>query len=139
VIDLREGSVLVFFSAAITAIGLFSNYADFFESVSLVKKHCKLLLEQVMRVRYGSEFDISVNEQYPSLPDPEDLIPWSRMRKMFGPATRELMRIAPWFQSSDLGSAKRDGFFWFLLIMNIVLLGIVSALVGGAVLRTYFP
>ena len=138
VIDLQEGSILLFFSAAITAVGFFSNYADFFESIGLVKRHAQILLERVTRVRFGPECNVSVMEQYPSLPNPNELVPWRKMREMFGPEVYELWRSAPWFQSAGLGPSKRDGFFWFLLILNIVLLGVVGALVAAAVMKTYF-
>ena len=37
------------------------------------------------------------------------------------------------------GKQKRDSFFWYLLVMNIILLGIVAVLVVPAVLKVYFP
>jgi hypothetical protein len=139
VIEIQSGSVLVFFGAAITAVGVFSSYSDFFESIKLVKQHSRLLIGRLMRSRYGGEFDVSVVEQYPSLPDPSERHPWRRLRKVLGPEADEFLELSAWTGGSAPQDVRRDAFFWFLLIFNILLLAAVGVLVRGAVVRTYFP
>lgn len=138
VIEVQSGSVLVFFGAVITALGVFSGYADFFESIQVVKRHSKLLIERVLRNRYGGEFDVEVVQQYPSLPDPSDRYPWRRLRKMFGPEADEILELSAWARRRAGQGTRRDAFFWFLLIFNVLLLATIGGLVGGAVVRTYF-
>jgi hypothetical protein len=135
VIDIQQGSVLVFFGAVITAVGFISSYADFFESVKLIKEHSELLIERLMD-KYHNKYEVKVVQQYPSLPDPDNRYPWRRLRKMFGPEADEFLY---WYEGLRGSGTKRDGFFWFLLFFNIILLIIVGILVGGAVVKTYFP
>jgi hypothetical protein len=139
VIEFQSGSVLVFFGAMISAVGFLSGYADFYESVNLIKQHTQLLIERLMRQRYGNDFDVSVVAKYPSLPDPEERFPGRRLRKMLGSEADEFLPVSAWVQGSPGQGPRRDGFFWFLLILNILLLGTVAILVWGAVVRTYFP
>jgi hypothetical protein len=136
VIEVQSGSILVFFGAVLGGFGVLSSYADFFESVRLLKAHCKLLLERVTRARHSGDFDVSVVDQRPSLHDPSDLVPYHRLRKMFGP---ELEHFLPAAFLAQTPRHRRDGFFWFLLVLNIVLLAAVGILVAAAVIRTYFP
>jgi hypothetical protein len=125
---------LIFFSAIVSGLGLFSSYAGFFDSVKLIKQHGKLLLERATRGYPGADFEISVVEQFPSLPDPNDF-GWRRIRKMFGPEADELWRG---FMFAGRERSNRDAFFWFLLIFNILLLAALGILVEGAVVKTYF-
>ena len=134
ILDIQAGSLLVFFSAVVAGLGFFSSYSGFFDSVNLIKQHCALLLRRATGYS-GSEFEITVNNQFPTLPDPSDFRPWRRARKMFGPEADELLE-ASLFAGSQ--SPHRDAFFWFLLIFNILLVAALGVLVGGAVIKTYF-
>ncbi len=137
VIAVRQGSLVVFFGALVSALGIFSSYSDFFESIALIKKHSKRLLGQRLAGRFGGGFDVSIEVEYPSVPDPDDLSPWRHMRKRLGPEFHELMSAGAW---PGLGatSPRRDGFFWFLLASTILLLVLLGLLVAGAVWKTYF-
>lgn len=134
ILDIQAGSLLIFFSAIVSGLGLFSSYSGFFDSVKLIKQHGALLLERATRDYAGSDFDVSVVEQFPTLPDPSDF-GWRRMRKMFGPEADELWR--GWIFASHKRST-RDAFFWFLLVFNILLVAALGFLVSGAVIKTYF-
>jgi hypothetical protein len=135
ILDVQAGSLLVFFSAVVSGLGFLSSYASFFDSVKLIKQHGALLLERAARDYPGPDFEISVVEQFPTLPDPSDFQPWRRLRKMFGPEADEL-----WRASLFTGHQRpnRDAFFWFLLIFNILLVAAIGILVGSAVIKTYF-
>lgn len=137
IIVVRGGSLVVFFGAVVSALGFFASYADFFESIALIKKHAQMLLAQTLENRFGEAYDVSVVVEYPSIPDPGDLSPWRRARKMFGPELYDVLGAGAWTTAGR--PPRRDGFFWFLLTSTIVLLLLVGALVAAAVLRTYFP
>lgn len=138
VIAIRDGSLLVFFNVLVTGIGVFASYSDFFESIALVKKHAGILLNRAIRPLVSLETDVSVSTEFPRMPNPDEIFWPRRLRKRMGPFAEELLSSGfPW--TTNQPSPRRDGFFWWLLIMNIILLAIVGSLVGGAVKRTYFP
>lgn len=137
IIAVRGGSLVVFFGAVVSALGVFSSYADFFESIALIKKHARLLLSHTLEERFGEAYDVGVDVEYPRIPDPDDLSPWRRARKMFGPEFYDLLGATAWTTAGR--PPRRDGFFWFLLATTIILLLLLGALVAAAVLRTYFP
>lgn len=134
VIDTQRGSLLIFFSAVFTGVSILSSYADFFASIKLIKEHAKLLLERMTGEYRNDDFDVSVSDQFPTLDDPNDAWPRRRFEKMFGPGGEEF------FENYFLGAPRqrRDAFFWFLLILNILLLGAIGFLVAKAVEKTYF-
>ncbi len=131
--------MLVFFGAVINTIGFLSSYADLFESIKLIKAHSKLLIKRHMLNKYRDDFDVDVVEQYRSLPDPDNRFPWRRLRKMFGPEADESLQLSAWGHGAAGQCPRRDAFFWFLLVFNSLLLATVAILVGGAVVKTYFP
>jgi hypothetical protein len=133
VLDVQSGSLLVFFSAVISGLSLFSSYAGFFDSVKLIKRHCDLLLTRLLQ-NYPGDFDVNVVEMFPTLPDPSDFSPWRRLRKMFGPEI-DFWPGAPFGNRQRI---QRDAFFWFLLIFNVLLVAALATLVTGAVIKTYF-
>jgi len=138
VIAIRDGSLLIFFSVVVTGMGVFASYSDFFESIALVKKHVGMLLERAIRPLVQLQTDVSVSTEFPRMPDPDDIFWPRRLRRRMGPFAEELLDSGfPWAVRPPV--AKRDGFFWWLLIVNLVLLTILGVLVGGAVMKTYFP
>jgi len=140
VITVRDGSIVLFFGVMLSALGVFSSYSDFFESIALVRKHCKMLVDRLLRDRYSSDWQVMVEVQYPSVPDPNDIVPWRRLRRMFGPEADEMLHLSAWIQGPATGrGTRRDAFFWFLLALSILLLGAVGVLVASAVRRMYFP
>ncbi len=139
VITVRDGSIVLFFGVMLSALGVFSSYSDFFESIALIRKHCKMLVDRLLRHRYSSDWLVTVEVEYPSVPDPNDIVPWRRLRRMFGPEADEMLHLSAWMQGPATGRTRRDAFFWFLLVLNILLLGAVGVLVASAVRRMYFP
>jgi len=134
-ITTRPGSIVAFFAATVAAVGVFSSYSDFFESVALVRKHSTTLLKRMLESRFahGMEANVSVSTEYPHVVDPDDLHPRRWLRRHFGPDM---------FPAALLGTkerSSRDGFFWFLLAWSILATAALAVLVAGAVVRTYFP
>lgn len=140
VIAVREGSIVVFFGVVLSAVGVFSSYSDFFESVHLVRKHAAMLVERLVRNKYNGSWDVQVSIEHPRLPDPGDMGPWRRLRGMFGPEADEFARLAAWISPSGSRSreGQRDGFFWYLLFSNLLLLAALAWLLSAAVMKTYF-
>jgi hypothetical protein len=82
--------------------------------------------------------DVGVEVEYPRIPDPDDLVPWRRARKMLGPEFYDFLGATA--RPTAAGRPpRRDGFFWFLFASTIVLLLLLGTLVAAAVIRTYFP
>ncbi len=134
VITTRYGSLTVFFGAVLSGAALVASYKDFVESMHLIRQHCSQLAQRIVNMRYGGDWQVGVSIQHPRLPDPEDLVPfkWFRRRFPFPEAYP-----APAF--SEPPNGRRDAFFWFLVVTNMLLLGSVVALVWRAVSHTYFP
>ena len=120
-ITTRPGSIVAFFAVVGEAIGIFASYSDFFESISLVRKHSAALLERLMEERYtpgpSLTSDVSVAVEYPRVPDPNDLHPGRWSRKRFGPEA-DMMFAAGW--SGSQPPVRRDGLFWWLLTCNLL-------------------
>jgi hypothetical protein len=133
----KEGSLIVFFSALIVAYPLIANYHDFYESVHLIKKHCASLLQSVADSKFGGSIDTSVCVYYPNVPDPTEY-PFRWMRHMFGHPGGEEAFAAAAFMQRPATPHGRDLFFWYLVVMNIILMTLVGSLVYRSVSATYF-
>ena len=138
-IDSREGSLIVFFGAMITTYGLIANYKDFFESVRLIKEHGSRLLRTLERRLHIPDLSIYVKDEYPELPHPDSMRYHSRLKHlfhMFPPDIAEMILETGVYGTNN--HSKRDGFFWYLVIMNVILLIALCALVAAAVIKVYF-
>lgn len=138
-IAIRQGSLVVFFGALVSALGFFSSYSDFFESIALIKKHTRVLLRQELADRFGGDYDVAIEVEFPRFPDPDEFSSWRRARKILGPEFHDVMGASAWSGLGASLSTRRDGFFWFLLASTILLLVLLGFLVAGAVQKTYFP
>lgn len=130
-------SLTIFFAALLGAYPLIANYHDFAESVHLIKKHCALLADALDESKYGGILSPNVEVYYPTMPDPTDY-PYRWMRHMFGhPGGEEAFALTA-FMQRPTASHRRDFFFWYLVVMNIVLMALVGSLVYRSVVSTYF-
>ncbi len=136
----RYGSLIVFFSVLLSGYTLIASYRGFYDSIRLIKEHCAVLLNKLLRDRYPhhSFKNVVVKTQHPSLPNPQELYWPSRLWKGLGIHPSEM----PWLlgeSSPPRGQPRRDGFFWFLLVLCVLLLTALGVLVYAAVVSTYFP
>lgn len=135
----RYGSLSVFFGALFTGFGLIASYKDFYDSIHLLREHAELLLEALLGDRYPHHsFDVGVAIKHPRLPDPYDFYSPRRYWKMLGPELAETV----WAFGGAARAAerqRRDGFFWFLLILCVVLMAALGLLAYAAIVKTYFP
>ena len=134
VMRLENGSIEIVFAVIVGAVSFLSGYAGFFDSIDLIKRQVTALLNRLLHDQYGGGYSVSTDTVWPRMRDPYDY-PYRYFRKRFGLFEEDLLP----FLAQERGESKRDGFFWFLLVTNIVLLFVVAALVWGAVTKVYFP
>jgi hypothetical protein len=136
------GSIILFFSAILTGVNLFANYKNLYDSIELIKEHTNRLIEKKLSIDYGKRFDVTTKIEYSPYPQPIferfDKI-FRRRRKDIDIPLEEFPELFYINVPANYGNRKRDGFFYFLLSLTIVLLIIVGILVYGAVIKTYFP
>ncbi|MBK7356381.1 hypothetical protein [Propionivibrio sp.] len=134
VMRLENGSIEIVFAVIVGAASFLSGYAGFFDSIELIKRQVTALINRLLNDQYGGGFSVSTGTVWPRLRDPYDY-PYRHFRKRFGLFEEDLL---PFLTQGESGT-KRDGFFWFLLISNILLSFVVAILVWGAVAKVYFP
>ena len=135
----RFRSLIVVFSALLSGYALIASYKDFYDSIQLIQEHCGLLLRKLLRDLYPHRiFNVDVSTRHPVLPDPYELSSpirfWERRGTHPSKIPWELWGSPPLREHS-----RRDGFFWFLLVLCVLLLAILGVLVYAAVVNTYFP
>jgi hypothetical protein len=138
-ISSRQGSLIVFFGAMVTTYGIIANYKDFFESVRLIEKDAERLLRLLAR-KLGIDVSIDVDREYPEdLPNPNNMDFGFRLKHPFHRFPPDIAEMV--LETGAYGTynhSKRDGFFWYLVIMNAILLVALGALVAAAVIKVYF-
>jgi hypothetical protein len=113
---------------------LIASYRDFFDSIRLIREHCEFLLESLLEDKHRHRtFNAGVRIEYPRLREPHDLP--LRYMKRFGMIESAWALEEPWMPPRG---PRRDGFFWFLLVLCLLLLGALGTLVYAAVVQTYF-
>ena len=110
--------------------------------MQLIKKHCQFLINGLLDNKYTRDLAANVSIDYPVLNNPRDMyFPKSLRRffggKGFGPGIEDYFLELS--QLHGIQGTRRDGFFWFLLSLCIILLISVGILVYAAVVKTYFP
>ena len=140
--DPRYGSISIFFGVVLSGFTVIASYKSFFDSIKLIEEHCQLLIRGLLQDKYRGQLFANVSRRYPKLDDPRDMyLPKSLRRffggKGFGPGIEDYFLELS--QLDGIQGKKRDGFFWFLLSLCIILLIIVGILVYAAVVKTYFP
>jgi hypothetical protein len=138
-IDSREGSLIIFFGAMITTYGLIANYKDFFESIRLIKEHGQRLLKTLERRLHIPPLSIYIKNEYPELPHPDSMRYSLRLKHLFHMFPPDIAEMILEKRAYDIDNySKRDGFFWYLIFMNIILIITLGALVAAAVIKVYF-
>lgn len=142
ILSTNYGSIIFFFSAVLTGVNLLANYKNLYDSIELIRKQTARLLMNRLSIDYGDRFEVSANIEYSSYSEPL----FERFHKTFRRRSKHMDILLEEFpeliyMSSPFkyGNRNRDGFFYFLLSVTIVLSIIVGILVYGAVVKTYFP
>jgi len=130
VVALRDGDRLVFFNASITGLGLHASYADFHAGIELVKTHASRMLAEALRpVAQPMGVRVDVETEFPSLPHPSQMSAAERIRDNTGVVVHTLRR-----KPKEARVSRRDGVFWWVLAMNVVLL-LMLGFVAGTLLQ----
>ncbi len=133
ILSTRHGSLVIFFAAIFTGFNLVANYKSFHDSVLLLQRQGKRLVDSALDEQYGDDSYYSdIEIEYPLFPEREHRV-----------SLQEQLRSLDFYNEIPdlitLPKQRRDGFFYFLLILSIISLAVIGLLVYGAVAKTYFP
>lgn len=135
IVATRYGSVTLFFGVLLSTFSFIASYRDFFDSIQLIREHAGMLLRGLVNEQYSGNLDVNVSVVQPRLEDPRERhLP--RLFRHFPPDIVEDLVRQGYF--AGVPGVRRDAFFWFLLLLTFLLLGVVGLLVYGAVVNTYF-
>jgi len=125
----RFGSIEVIFTVFITTFSFIASIKGFYDSVMFIKKQTERLLRSNLNEQFGDFFSVGVSAEYPSF-ESRDI-----SMKEFD----FLLRKGKYYGDFEaiIKKPKRDGLFWYLLISNIILLGILGILIMKAVINYY--
>lgn len=116
-----EGSIEVIFSVILGFLQLIGGLKDLYDTIHLISEISERHINKKLSDKFGRHFKV---DTYVIVPESRDY--W-RLEKEIG------MNLI-----SDSSVGKRDAFFYYLLVANIVLLIIIGVLVSGAVKAMYF-
>lgn len=111
----HDGSIVVVFDVIVKAIEFISGAKDAYDVAALIRNITVKLIEKRLDKKYGRGTFLVYgrNHNY-------------REKDIYHPEVREVHFV------------NNNGFFWYLLISNIVLVICIFLLVYGAVMKTYF-
>lgn len=122
-----EGSIEIIYSFILGFLDLVGGLKDLYDAVRLIREISERHINKKLSDRFGRHFKV---DTYVIVPDDrrcrEYMEHWRFENEMNGN------------QRLDGNGIKRDAFFYYLLVANIVLLIIVGILVFGAVRTVYF-
>lgn len=122
-----EGSIEIIYTVVLGFLNLVGGLKDLYDAVRLLREISERHINKKLGDRFGRHFKV---DTYVIAPDDrrcrEYMEHWRFENEMNGN------------QRLDGNGIKRDAFFYYLLVSNIVLLIIVGILVFGAVRTVYF-
>ena len=126
----HEGSLIILFGIVLTSYEIIYNYKAFYESYDLIRSQCQSVLNKVFEKQLPASFDVSVTYEGSGANDQKGNVSpqWSEKLKNYMPNSSAPSQFP----------GRRDGFFYYLLCLNIILLIIIAVLVFKAVNKTYF-
>lgn len=114
-----EGSIEIIYSVILSFLNLVSGLKDLYDVVRLIGEISERHINKKLTDRFGRHFKV---DTYVIVPESKDY--WRFEEKQ-------------WNRRMDCNVEKRDAFFYYLLVANIILLVIVGVLVFGAVMTVY--
>lgn len=121
-----DGSLIIVFSAVFSAIQLISGLKDVYDIAKLIRDLADERIKNRLAKEYGNYFDVWVERRIPKDWDGD----YERYMLKNGRLPINIIEQQP--------KKQRDAFFWYLLILNIVLFGVILLLVLNAVLQVYW-
>ena len=125
VVTTYEGSIVVVFSAFLNILQVVSGLKDLYDSIEIIRVLANEHLNKRLKAEYGDYFYVYTETMIPNRREREiydDFIYRSHKAHMIN--TKQLYR--------------RDGFFCYLLISNIILFAFLGILVFNAVSKMYW-
>lgn len=119
--SIYEGSIEIIFTVVLSFLELVGGLKDLYDSVLLIREISERHIKKKLSDKFGNHFRV---DTYVIAPREEDY--WRLEEKM------------RWNRRMDCNVERRDAFFCYLLVANIILLVIVGVLVFGAVKAVYF-
>ncbi|MEG1669218.1 hypothetical protein [Chryseobacterium sp.] len=121
-----DGSLILVFTAIMNAIQIISSLKDLYDIAQLIRDLSEERVEKRLTEKYGENFSVRVLQRLPN-------------RKCSDYRIREYKELENPIHvaNKEKQTAQRDYFFWYLLISNIILFGLLVLLVFKAVIQTY--
>lgn len=116
-----EGSIEIIYTVILGFLNLVSGLKDLYDAIHLLREISERHINKKLSDKFGRHFKV---DTYVIVPESRDY--WRLEEKM----RRN--------KSGDGSVEKRDTFFYYLLVANVILLVIVGVLVFGAVEAMYF-
>jgi len=123
----HEGSLVLVFSAIFNTIQFISGVKDVYDIAQLIRDLANERIEKRLSKEYGDYFYVKVTQRLPRDRD------WVFNAKDELKYTR--FPLSYWQHQE---TPRRDVFFWYLLISNIILFGILVLLTAKALLVLYW-
>lgn len=138
IITTRPGSLELFFGVLFTGYSLIGWYKSLLDSIDLIKRHGNRILSSKFKDRFDiKEWSIEIQSRYPSF---EKLRSRRNLKELL--MHGDIDEFEDFFLSrtyEQLPRKKRDGFFYYLIVANCILLIILGLLAFAAIQKTYFP
>lgn len=115
-----EGSIEVIFSVILSFIQLIGGLKDLYDTIHLIREISERHINKKLSDKFGRHFEV---DTYVIVPESRDY--WRSEKEI------DMNRIL------NSRTEKRDAFFYYLLVANIVLLIIIGVLVFSAVKAIY--
>ena len=126
----RQGSLVIFFGVMLTTYGLITNYKAFSESIDLIRKHAKRLLQPLQRQLHTPPLHVHVEEEHSGLPAAarrKGLEEMNGGRVLFRKPIHRMDKYS-----------MTHAFVWYLIVTNFILFIALGALVTALLVRLYF-
>jgi len=126
VANVYEGSIELFFTVLFGIVSGVTGIKDLYDSIDFLRTLAEKKLQKRFLDKYGDYFRIDVYRQIPRDRQYHD---FELLHK------RNVIPLHSYFKDMK---QKRDGFFYYLLVSNILLFATVIALVFRAIIKVYF-
>ncbi|MBL7066436.1 MAG: hypothetical protein ISS29_01065 [Candidatus Marinimicrobia bacterium] len=129
VVNEYSGSIELVLTIVFGTFSVLSGVKGLYDSITLIKNQSRKFIARKLRSKYGVDFNVDTNVEYPTIERfyPEDLF--------FHFGKRGILPFP--IATSENHRSRRDGFFYYLLISNIVLLIILGFMVYKAVIQQF--
>jgi hypothetical protein len=120
-----DGSIELVFVVLFNVFQFVAGMKDFYDNVRLIRNHSRKYIARRLDDKYGSVFNVSTDIDYPNVDRYDELFSMFRHGEF------------PFPIHSSNGNISRDGFFYYLLFSNIVLLVVIGFFIFNAV-KSYY-